>query len=267
MPIVNWLFDTCATEIAQVLELMAAQQFNVTCVAGSTGLDRNAAWWHQPLSIVPDAPLSFGASAETWREIGTRVLQAAGVDTVDEAEARSTYFEILQQACNGVASAVGGKTGKTVECLPGAEKAADRSNVSEGTIAISGPGWSATVALLVPDAFLSAFSPTPPVPVAAAPAPSNVARPVLASKTVEVLLDVELPVSVSFGHTTLLLKDVLKLSPGSVMELNRLPEEPVEIVVNGHVIARGEVVVVDGNYGVRIEEIVSRQQRLSLERY
>jgi flagellar motor switch protein FliN/FliY len=57
---------------------------------------------------------------------------------------------------------------------------------------------------------------------------------------------------------------VLKLTAGSVVELNRQPEEPVDIIVNDFVIARGEVVVVDGNYAVRIQEIVSRQQRLGL---
>jgi flagellar motor switch protein FliN/FliY len=55
---------------------------------------------------------------------------------------------------------------------------------------------------------------------------------------------------------------VLKLSAGSVVELDRQPEEPVDVIVNGYVIARGEVVVVDGNYAVRVQEIVSRQQRL-----
>jgi flagellar motor switch protein FliN/FliY len=75
---------------------------------------------------------------------------------------------------------------------------------------------------------------------------------------------VHLPVSISFGTAQLALRDVLKLSSGSVVELNRQPEEPVDVIVNDQVIARGEVVVVDGNYAVRIQEIVSRQQRLRL---
>ena len=77
------------------------------------------------------------------------------------------------------------------------------------------------------------------------------------------LSDVELPLSVSFGRTLLPIRDVLKLSTGSLIELNRLINDYVDIVVNNCVIARGEVVVVDGNYGVRIHEIVSRQERLS----
>lgn len=78
----------------------------------------------------------------------------------------------------------------------------------------------------------------------------------------DLLLDVELPVSVSFGRAQLALNDLLKLTSGSIVELNRTISEPVEVIVNNCVIARGEVVVVDGNYGIRIQEIVSRQERL-----
>jgi flagellar motor switch protein FliN/FliY len=75
-------------------------------------------------------------------------------------------------------------------------------------------------------------------------------------------LDVELPVSVSFGRAQLALKDVIKLTTGSIIELNRSVSEPVEVIVNNCVIARGEVVVVEGNFGVRIRQVISRQERL-----
>jgi flagellar motor switch protein FliN/FliY len=80
--------------------------------------------------------------------------------------------------------------------------------------------------------------------------------------TMDLLLDVELPVSVSFGKTEIAMKDVLKLTTGSIVELNRGVNEPVEVLVNHCLIARGEVVVVEGNYGVRIQQIVSRTDRL-----
>jgi flagellar motor switch protein FliN/FliY len=91
----------------------------------------------------------------------------------------------------------------------------------------------------------------------------TVAAPALeGSKTLDLLLEVEMPVSVSFGRAQLPLKDVLKLTTGSIVELNRGVTEPVEVIVNNCVIARGEVVVIDGNYGVRIDQIISRQERL-----
>ena len=75
-------------------------------------------------------------------------------------------------------------------------------------------------------------------------------------------MDVELPVSVSFGRAQVALKDVIKLTTGSIVELNRSIAEPVEVIVNNCVIARGEVVVVEGNFGVRIQQVISRQERL-----
>ena len=82
------------------------------------------------------------------------------------------------------------------------------------------------------------------------------------SQTLELLLDVELPVSVSFGRAQLSVKDVIKLTTGSIVELNRNVGEPVEVIVNNCVIARGEVVVVEGNFGVRIQEVISKKERL-----
>jgi flagellar motor switch protein FliN/FliY len=67
---------------------------------------------------------------------------------------------------------------------------------------------------------------------------------------------------VSFGHAHLPLKDVLKLTTGSIVELSRAVVEPVDVVVNNCVIAKGEVVVVEGNFGIRIQHVVSRSERL-----
>ena len=79
---------------------------------------------------------------------------------------------------------------------------------------------------------------------------------------IDLLLDVELPISVSFGHSEMLLKDILKLGAGSVIELDKSVNDPVTIIVNHKPIAKGEVVMVDGNYGVRILEVDSTADRI-----
>ena len=79
---------------------------------------------------------------------------------------------------------------------------------------------------------------------------------------IDLLLDVELPISVSFGQTEMTLKDVLKLGAGSVIELDKSVNDPVSIIVNHKPIAKGEVVMVDGNYGVRILEVESTADRI-----
>ena len=79
---------------------------------------------------------------------------------------------------------------------------------------------------------------------------------------IDLLLDVELPVRVSFGQTEMQLRDVFKLGAGSVIELDKSVNDPVTVIVNNKPIAKGEVVMVDGNYGVRILEVESTADRI-----
>ena len=81
------------------------------------------------------------------------------------------------------------------------------------------------------------------------------------SGTLELLMDLELPVNVSFGKTQMPLQQVLKWTTGSIIELENLVNEPVDIVINRFVIARGEVVVVGGHYGVRVTDLISSTER------
>jgi flagellar motor switch protein FliN/FliY len=76
-----------------------------------------------------------------------------------------------------------------------------------------------------------------------------------APKNLKLVMDVELNVSLRFGQRQMPLRDVLELNNGSVIELDRMVDEPVELFLDGKLIARGEAVVVDGNYGLRITEI------------
>jgi flagellar motor switch protein FliN len=78
--------------------------------------------------------------------------------------------------------------------------------------------------------------------------------------TLDVLLDIELPVTLRFGRTQMSLREVTELSTGSVIDFGQGANESVEIMVNGRVVARGEAVMVQGNYGVRIAEIESRRE-------
>jgi flagellar motor switch protein FliN len=87
------------------------------------------------------------------------------------------------------------------------------------------------------------------------------ASPESQARNIERLLNVELEVVVRFGVTTLPLSYIVQMGTGSMIELNRMVDEPVELLVNGRLLARGEVVVIDGYYGVRILEIISPAER------
>ena len=85
----------------------------------------------------------------------------------------------------------------------------------------------------------------------------------VSDSNIGMIMDVPLQVTVELGRTRKLIREILELAPGSVLELDKLAGEPVDILVNGKIVAKGEVVVIDENFGVRITGIVSMQERAS----
>ncbi len=81
-------------------------------------------------------------------------------------------------------------------------------------------------------------------------------------QNIDLLMDVDLPVSIELGRTKMSISDILGLGPGSVVELNKLAGEPVDLLVNHKVVAKGEVVVVDENFGLRITQLMTPEERL-----
>jgi flagellar motor switch protein FliN/FliY len=104
-------------------------------------------------------------------------------------------------------------------------------------------------------------SPSPFLTPAPSPAPAR-SVPAVDTGNLDLLLDIELPVMVRMGQTDMNLGELLKLTPGSILELNRAADAPVELLVNNKLIAKGEVVVVDGNFAFRITEIESTDNRI-----
>ncbi len=94
-------------------------------------------------------------------------------------------------------------------------------------------------------------------------APLSPSAPPAAQNGLDLILDVPLRVTVELGRTRMQIRDVLELGKGSVVELDKLAGEPVDLLVNGKLIARGEVVVIDENFGVRVTDIVSPAERFS----
>ncbi|WP_391560189.1 flagellar motor switch phosphatase FliY [Robertmurraya sp.] len=82
------------------------------------------------------------------------------------------------------------------------------------------------------------------------------------SKNLDMLLDIPLQVTVELGRTRRSVKEILELSSGSIIELDKLAGEPVDILVNNRLIAKGEVVVIDENFGVRVTDIISQSDRI-----
>jgi len=82
------------------------------------------------------------------------------------------------------------------------------------------------------------------------------------SRDIEFLLDIPLVVTVEIGRTKMLIKELSQLSQGSVIELDKLAGEPMEVLINTKLVARGEVVVVNEKFGIRLTDIISPTERL-----
>ena len=266
----GWLVEDWAGRLAQVLEMMAGERPVFTVAPRGEYLppsqppppDSEAVlWWEQPLSLAPEALVWVGAPGPAWLAIGSLALRSAGLDHPEDADARKTYLEILGQSLSGLAQTLGAHLTTEVNCEPGSEvqEPPRACKLFEVRVRL-GPSAVPSLFMALSAVILEKIS-GPPEAEAGQPAAGS-AGPSQGAKTLDLLMEVELPVSVSFGRAQLLLKDVLKLTTGSIVELNRTVAEPVEVIINNCVIARGEVVVVEGNYGVRIQEILSRQERL-----
>jgi flagellar motor switch protein FliN/FliY len=262
----DWLGAQWADSLRLALENMSATAIPVEpAVSLESGANPGSDWlWlQQALTQAPHCPMWVGAPAITWRRIAERILEAAGVESGEGEEIRRTYVEVVQHSFNTLASALSGVLGREVASGP--------SNVAPAAPPL--PWLQFTLGADLGTPIFLAFASTLRDSLAVLAAPPRTEgslaqlpatppkAPGVASK-IEVLYEVELPVSISFGHAQLPLRDVLKLATGSIVELNRTVSEPVDIVVNNCIIARGEVVVVDGNYGVKILEIVNHNERL-----
>jgi flagellar motor switch protein FliN/FliY len=272
------LLDQWRESLAQVLESMTDQrpQIEWQAVSGSIAevcAEPEMLWWEQPFQFSAGMMVWVGAPRSSWEFAGTLTLKAAGLDNVEPAEAKNTWYEILGQSLSAMARALTSFFGREVTCDPGVERAPDADVHEWAQVSIRFPGADATPMWLAISAKLLAQLTTPSAAATPAEPPHSHLAPLPRSasydtadfshaRTMDLLLDVDLPVSISFGKAQLPMKDVLKLTTGSIVELNRGLTETVDVLVNHCLIARGEVVVVDGNYGVRIQEIVSRSDRL-----
>ncbi len=272
-----WLAQAWARRLGEAYETTTGQKFELTTLEALNPsrletATADATWWEQPFSSPLDATLLLAASVKTSVAVGQRALESAGVTGATPDESQSMYREFIRQSLDAVAVDLGSRLGSEVLCLSGWDASAPAGRPGF-RLQMKDPEGALTVefGLVVSPALESALDgvkeiPAPgakaelpsPAPDASAAADGQTSIP----PTMDLVLDVELPVSISFGRTSLLVKEVLKLTSGSIVELNRSVNEPVDIVVNNCVIARGEVVVVDGNYGVRISQIISRQERL-----
>jgi flagellar motor switch protein FliN/FliY len=245
--------------LTQALSGLIGSEFTVTALDGGQAMPpmEQPCVWEQTLSLAEGPAIWIVAAKDVWESLAGLTLETAGVSDAGEDDLRSTWHEVMSQTVAGVANGLTADTLREVAASGGREADSEPGTARWiGLTAAQGAGKRWTVKAGWSPALAAALERRPGEMRTQAGKDSKV------SKTFDLLLDIALPVSVSFGKTALQIREVLKLNSGSIVELNRLVSDPVEVVVNDCVIARGEVVVVDGNYGVRINQLASREDRL-----
>jgi len=264
----TWIFEQLSERFAAALDAMTGARPNVASADAETPASAPSGSeirWHQTFAGAPGA-VWLQIAEKDWTETGNQILAGLGMGDADAETIKSTFIEALGQTLSGIAQDLTGRLGHEVTCPPGEDsKDSVAAPWTRFTVKFEGSApaaveFDAAVDEMLLDSVLSADSASKNALAATAAASTPASG--TASQTFDLLLDVELPVSVSFGRAQVPLKDVIKLTTGAIVELNRSVTEPVEVIVNNCVIARGEVVVVEGNFGVRIREVISRQDRL-----
>lgn len=260
----EWLLDQAPAGLAQAFEAMAGSRPETHLDAGAPPPPGTLARRQKFEGL--DGGVWVAAAEADWMAAGNEVLRAAGIDDGDPPTVKSTFLETVGQALSSLASAITRRLGNEVTCGIASEASTPPATLSWHRLQLDFPSSRIALELAFEPVLIDqiahqlAIKSAAEAPGELLPASGNV--PSGGARTFDLLLDVELPVSVSFGRAQVPLKELIKLTTGSIVELNRSISEPVEVIVNNCVIARGEVVVVEGNFGVRIQQVVSRQERL-----
>lgn len=219
--------------------------------------------------------LRFELSKEACDSVAVLLL-GESEDELSE-QTREAAQEFLRQVVGIVATSMRPHFGR-VEIKP----AGNAENFADGTrrtIALKAEGLDLSISLQLSNDLISSLntastavtassSDQTQTIAAAVPTATSEAQSAKPSgwgpsgENLDLVLDAELHVSIRFGRREMLLKDILDLTSGSVVELDRAVSEPVDLMVDKRIFARGEVVIVDGNYGVHITEVATPQQRI-----
>jgi flagellar motor switch protein FliN len=181
------------------------------------------------------------------------------------ADHREAVIELMRQV-SGIVSTAGKERWGELQLLVEAAPSAPSWPAAETFLVEAGEYPSSTTAIefILSAALVAELKAEKTDAVKAeAKAESEPSRPILPpgsdfttnAGALDRLMDVQLAATMRFGAKTLLLREVLELSPGSVIELDRKVQEPVDLLLDGRLVARGEVVVIEGNYGLRVTDV------------
>ena len=244
--------DALATTVTAIAEAVAAalpQPLEAGFATQTAGDRRYASDRLDPTARAVRMSLAGTEDVRVTIAVATRLVEVLGADT---------FAAALEPALAAAAGALD----------PTIFGALSLESIDEVTVDAEDSAWAVSLDDAIGVAAIVMLGTVAPQPVAAAPAVPEAAAhefeafasPSLGSavtRSLDMLHEVEMAVTVELGRTRMTVREILGLAPGTVVELDRAAGAPVDVVVNGTLIARGEVVVIDEEFGIRVTEIVS----------
>jgi flagellar motor switch protein FliN len=254
--LVTGFLDVFTRTLSEALCEVGPEEIQVNWNLASDGNSDSETWtwWSGGLAAHPGAIIFLGAPEETWEKLGR---------SGDSEDSREKAFAMVGRCFQKAVTQRFGDDAATQDCGPASVPEENGTRVS---IQIGFPAghWPNAGCVLNPgfEEALGSLEEITPSTVSATTPYSPPASSGRLNQS-DMLMHVQVPVSVSFGGTQIRMKDLLNLSTGSVVELDQGLHDNVEVRINDRLIARGEVVAVDGYYGVRVLELVSAESGAS----
>jgi len=246
--LISGMLDAFARAVSESLSATGPEDIHLdwSLTPDSTGDADSWTWWSGGLSTHAGANFFIGAPEETWEKFG----RAGSSENTQE-----NAFALVSSCFAKAVEARFGDQAAAQDAGPSGAPSEDWTRIS---IEIRYPAgqWPSAGCVLSPEFEEALSGNVKTADEIEQPATASVATPGRMNPG-DMLMHVQVPVSVSFGATQIRMKDLLNLTAGSVVELDQALHDNVEVRVNDRVIARGEVVAVEGHYGVRVLELVS----------
>jgi flagellar motor switch protein FliN/FliY len=255
----EFLNDLFSKSLGQSISGMTGEEVQVRASQPFEPAD-SMMWFQWNLKPAEFGGFWFGGPKEKWYELGKAILYGGEAGDDDDGLIVSTLTEIASQVAGSITTFLNAQYRKQIETgIIGVEADLQHATAPAHTSFHQVQFANGSVLPVSFSTAQSLFESLIPVKQQPETLPATLSAD---TKKLDLLLDVEMPVSISIGRAQLPLKEVVRLTTGSVIELSRNVSEPVDIVVNNCIVARGDVVVVDGNFGVRIREVLSREDRM-----
>ena len=251
------LVQTWTRQLARSIEVFSGSEAVITWSHVKNlppGELEQAFWWKQALEGASKFTIWIGAPESTWNAIG-RASEDADMD-----DSKAAYLEIIAQTQGATASLLSSAVPGHLECRRGQVGSRPKSeSLIHALIGVTLSGEELpAIIFAVENSILEVLASAETYGELAISGTSH------SGLMLDRLLNLEMPISVALGRTQLPVGDLLKVVSGSVIELDQGVDDHADLIVHGTVVAKGEIVSVKGNYGIRIKELISQKDRIDL---